>query len=81
MALECIPSYPLLVSAFLARGGCDFRGRDKNALFLLAWMLTCRVFRYHGTMDVQQERLNVYFNEVLIPLFACFSGDSLTLRF
>ena len=27
-------------------------------------MLTGRVRRYHGTMDVQQERLNVYFNEV-----------------
>jgi hypothetical protein len=29
-------------------------------------VLTCAC-RYHGTMDVQQERLNVYFNEVSSP--------------
>jgi len=34
------------------------------ALYLKIKLLTLRVYRYHGTMDVQQERLNVYFNEV-----------------
>jgi hypothetical protein len=75
MALECIPPYPPPRVSFPALGGGDFRGLDKNRCFSLAWMLTCRVFRYHGTMDVQQERLNVYFNEVTIPLFTSFRGN------
>ena len=32
-------------------------------------MLTRRVRRYHGTMDVQRERLNVYFNEVRFLIY------------
>ena len=31
--------------------------------------LTWDMHRYHGTMDVQQERLNVYFNEVRFLIY------------
>jgi hypothetical protein len=34
------------------------------------------VSSYHGTMDVQQERLNVYFNEVIYQNnHICGQGD------
>ena len=48
MALVCMSPYPSFFR---------FLCGEKNTL-------TGRVRRYHGTMDVQQERLNVYFNEV-----------------
>ena len=52
-----------------------FSGRETKKSGELTW----RVCRYHGTMDVQQERLNVYFNEVMQS--ALVSKSILILRF